>query len=81
METKHEKKLANDITDAINCFTFDNKAFCEHMCRQHRLLQEKFTQLCLDWLVTCASDDYGYDARNEYGHVIAKELCKHFCHD
>lgn len=80
MKSEIEKKAVNNITNAINIMTFNKKKFCQLMSHEHRYLQEEFTLLCLDWLRTCASDDYGFDGRNEYSHVIAKELVKHFCY-
>ena len=74
------KETVTTMTDFVNNFSHDNKEFCELMSREHRYLQEEFTRLCLEWIATCGSDDYRFDGRNEYSHVICKELCKHFCH-
>ena len=74
------KEAVTTMTDFVNNFSHDNKEFCELMTHEHRYLQEEFTRLCLDWIATCGSDDYRFDGRNEYSHVICKELCKHFCH-
>ena len=74
------KEAISTMTDFVNNFSHDNKEFCELMSREHRYLQEEFTRLCLEWIATCGSDDYRFDGRNEYSHVICKELCKHFCH-
>lgn len=68
------REMASRWTDDINSLTFNNATFCEEMTREHRTLQQSFTRLCLDWLRTCASDDYQYDARNEASHITARDL-------
>ena len=80
MKKELETKAVNNIINAINVMGFDKKEFCKLMSREHRYLQEEFTFLCLEWIRTCASDNYGFDGRNEYSHVISKELVKHFCY-
>lgn len=68
------EKQVNQVSEMLNSFTFDYEGFCKQMCREHRTLQQSFTRLCLQWLITCASDDYQYDGRNEESHLIAKAL-------
>lgn len=67
-------KIASDWTDDINAMTFDEKKFCEAMSQEHRTLQQTFTRVCLEWLKTCASENYSYDGRNESSHLVAKQL-------
>lgn len=69
-----EIKLANDVADGLNCFVFNDKAFCDAMTKQHRTLQQSFTNLCLEWIKTCGSLDYRYDGRNEMSHYVCKDL-------
>lgn len=68
------KDKANQMADMLNVMTFNDKEFCKEMTNQHRTLQQSFTRLCLEWLKTCASEDYRHDGRNETSHWIAKEL-------
>lgn len=65
-----EKKLAGEITDALNG-GFSKKAFCNAMSREHRFLQYEFTELCIWWFEKLAEmyDEKRYDDRNE-------EACK-----
>ena len=72
------KEAVTTMSDFVNNFSHDNIEFCQLMTREHRYLQEEFTRLCLEWIVTCGSDGYAFDGRNELAHNICKELCKHF---
>ena len=69
-----EKENVQKVSSMLNSFSFNGKEFCELMCREHRTLQQSFTRLCIEWLCTCASDDYRYDGRNEASHIVAKAL-------
>lgn len=62
------------VGNMLNNMSFNNRDFCKEMCREHRTIQQNFTRLCIEWLCTCASDDYRYDARNEASHEVAKAL-------
>lgn len=70
-----EKELASAIADAING-SFDDKAFCKQMTKEHRYLQSEFTSLCLSWLKTCRNlyETGCYDDRNEYAAKTGKYL-------
>lgn len=69
-----EKENVQKVSSMLNSFSFNPKEFCELMCREHRTLQQSFTRLCIEWLCTCASDEYRYDGRNEASHIVAKAL-------
>ena len=69
-----EIKAIDSLIDTLGQMGFDKTAFCEILEDESRSFQNAFTMLCLNWLVTCASNDYKYDGRNEYAHVVAKEL-------
>lgn len=62
------------VSDMLNSFSFNPEEFCKEFSREHRTIQQNFTRLCINWLCTCASDDYRFDARNEASHRIAKAL-------
>lgn len=68
------EKIASNWTDDVNNMSFSAKKLCEAMSHEHRTLQQNFTRVCIEWLRTCASDDYGYDGRNESSHLVAKKL-------
>ena len=74
MHSDKTKEQVRQVSDMLNSFSFDYKGFCEEMTREHRTLQQSFTRLCIQWLCTCASDDYRYDGRNEASHEVAKAL-------
>lgn len=71
---ENTKATVRIISDFVNIMGHDNQMFCTEMTREHRTIQEEFTCLCIEWLKTCASDDYRYDLRNEYSHKVAKKL-------
>lgn len=73
--TLKEKQLASTITSAING-SFNNKAFCEAMSKEHRALQFDFTNLCLAWLKQCREmhHDGRYDGRNEHACLMGKAI-------
>jgi hypothetical protein len=78
MDKQKETNLAIHITDELNG-SFDKKAFCERMSREHRTLQAEFTSLCLEWLSTCREmyEDERYDGRNMYACRTGKVLMDH----
>ena len=65
---------AADVAQMVNAMGYDNKAFCKSMTNCHRTLQQSFTRLCLEWIKTCASEDYRYDGRNEDSHVVCDQI-------
>ena len=69
-----EKENVQKVSSMLNSFSFNPKEFCKLMCNEHRTLQQSFTRLCIEWLCTCASDEYRYDGRNEASHIVAKAL-------
>lgn len=73
---KSEKEQANVrmVSDMVNNFSFSEKEFCNQFKNEHRTLQQTFTRLCVEWLKTCASDDYRFDGRNEDSHRVALDL-------
>lgn len=75
--TELEKKdieSARMLANMVNSFSFSPKKVCLALTREHRTLQQTITRFCVEWLKTCASDDYRYDGRNEDSHIVAKKL-------
>lgn len=72
MKTAEEAVQA--MTEFVNNFGVDEKAFIDNMSYEHRTLQQSFTKLCLKWLEHAASDQYRFDGRNEATHKVAKQL-------
>lgn len=68
------RRAQGEVSDMLNKFGFDNKSFCEAMTHDHRTIQQNFTRLCLEWIKTCASDDYAHDERNRASHVKCKAI-------
>ena len=69
-----ERNLASNITNAINSYTFDYAHFCAAMGRQDAVAQANFISLSFFWAQRAASDAYQYDGRNEYTHLVCKEI-------
>ena len=68
-------ECARKIGDMCNSFSFNAKGIAEQIARtEHRTIQQSITRFCIEWLKVCASDNYGYDGRNEASHEVAKEL-------
>lgn len=75
MSDNRQQKNAEMVEEMLNDFSFSPKDFCKCFERiAHRTMQQSFTRLCIEWLKTCASDDYHYDGRNEASHEVAKKL-------
>jgi hypothetical protein len=72
------KKFASLITGSLNTYCFDHKEFCLAMSGEHRTLQQSFTRFCFQWLVHCASREYGYDERNRQSHITAKRFLESY---
>lgn len=68
-------RLAKEISNLLNKMDHDafQKAFMETMQRDHRTLQQQFTEFCFEWLKICASEKYGVDGRNEYSQKVARK--------
>lgn len=70
-----EKELARNVSNSLNCFGFDNRAFCEQMKQEHKTLQQNFTRLCVAWFETLAKmEPWEYDGRNENSVKMAKQI-------
>lgn len=72
MEKLTPKELADNITDFVNSYSSKGEEFCKEMTYQHRTLQQSFTRLCLQWLETCAGEDYLTDLRNQDSKEVAQ---------
>ena len=71
----YTKECARNIGEMANSFAFNGKSVAEYIAQtEHRTIQQSITRFCIEWLKVCASDDYGYDGRNEASHEVAKEL-------
>ena len=64
----------NKVSDMVNSMSFIPEEFCMCMTSEHRTIQQNFTRLCLEWIKTCARDDYRHDERNRASHVKCKEI-------
>lgn len=77
MEKQTPKEVSNAVSLMLNCFGNKNgKAFIEEMSKEHKTLQQRFTQLCFDWLSHCDSlqATKRFDGRNEASVDIANKL-------
>lgn len=71
----YTKECARKIGEMANSFSFSPESIAKQIARtEHRTIQQSITRFCIAWLRVCASDDYGYDGRNEASHRVAKQL-------
>ena len=70
------KENAQMVSNFLNSFSFSPKDFCEEFKKEHRTIQQNFTRLCLEWVKTCASEDYRHDDRNRASHVKCEEIVR-----
>lgn len=77
-KVKHDsiKDTVEIVSDMINSSLMDRTLFCDLMNREHRYLQNEFTHLCLAWLQHCGSNEYLFDGRNSFSHMIGKRTIK-----
>lgn len=73
--TEYTVQCAQAIGALANSYSFAPKKVAEYIAQtEHRTIQQSITRFCIEWLRVCASDDYGYDGRNEASHKVAKDL-------
>lgn len=71
----YNNECADRIEEMMNSFSFNPSRVCKRLeTYAHRTIQQTITRFCIEWLRTCASDSYRYDARNEQSHIVAKKL-------
>lgn len=74
-----EIQIAEDLSNAVNTFSFDQQAFNKAMNMQHKTLQQSMGRAFLGWLEDIAKkDNKFFDARNEGLKKLADELIGKF---
>lgn len=76
MLIKMEKiqKLASEITDSVNSFSFDQKVFNQAISSEHRTLQQSFSRMYLGWLEYVASEEYRTNVHNDTSKTLAIKI-------
>ena len=73
--TETTKENVRILERMVNSFSFAPNSVAQYFAQTaHRTLQQSLTRFCVEWLMVCASDGYGYDGRNEASHRVAKQL-------
>jgi len=72
------EELAETITDFVNSYSHDKKAFIEALFRQHRTLQQSTIRLFLEVIEAAAEPEYRTDGRNENTKQICQEVVQGF---
>lgn len=72
------KEVTKVLTDYVNCFGREPKAFIEAFKREHRTLQQSAFRLMLALIEEMATENYHTDGRNVQSKEIAKTLIKGF---
>jgi len=71
---RQAEALVNDLVKVAGTYDRSHPEFIEKMRVQHRTHQQDVTRMMVEWLAFCASDEYGYDGRNQATHELAKEI-------
>ena len=69
-----EFKAADALADAHNSMGFNHEKFAMGVCLQYRTLQQNIMRSFVATIRHMASDDYGYDLRNQSSHNAAKQM-------
>ena len=69
-----EFKAADALADAHNSMGFNHEKFAMGVCLQHRTLQQNIMRSFVATIRHMASEDYGYDLRNQSSHNPAKQM-------
>ena len=69
-----EFKAADALADAQNSRGFNHEKFAMGVCLQHRTLQQSIMRSFVATIRHMASEDYGYDLRNQSSHNAAKQM-------
>lgn len=69
-----EFKAAAALAEAHNSMCFNHEKFAKGVCLQHRTLQQNIMRSLVATIRQMASDDYGYDPRNQGSHNAAKKM-------
>lgn len=69
-----EFKAADALADAHNSMGFNHERFAMGVCMQHRTLQQNIMRSFVATIRHMASENYGYDLRNQSSHNAAKKM-------
>ena len=64
----------NALESAINNFGFKPSELVKYTNNWHRYLQNNLVKFAIAIIKNAASDEYGYDGRNEWAHNISKTI-------
>jgi len=72
------KEAVRTMSDFVNNMCHDPQEFVDLMAREHRTLQQCFTNLCFRWIRKCAEqgEEGNFDLRNEYSCQKSAEIVK-----
>lgn len=73
-ENSREFKAAMALEDALNSTLWNPETFAKATRRFHRTLQQSLFRTMATTIRTMASDDYGFDLRNEAAHNTSKKI-------
>ena len=74
MSSVKAKADVETVSNMLCSLGFRPELFCAEMTKDHRTIQQNFTRLCIEWIKTCASEDYAYDERNRASHIKCKYI-------
>lgn len=74
LKESREYKAAEALESALNSMSWNPNKFAQSFTTWHRTLQQEFFRTIVAVIVITASDEYGFDLRNEGSHEAAKRI-------
>ena len=69
-----ELKALQNLEDALNTYSWNPEKFAASIPTMHRTLQQTFFRTIVASIRFMASDNFGYDLRNQAAHEGAKKI-------
>lgn len=77
IEKTEEFKLAKQLENALNNYSFNRQNFAAAIPTMHPTIQQSFYRLLRECIKVMADDNRGYDARNKASHEEAKAMLQY----
>ena len=74
LKQSREYKAAENMESALNLMGWKPKKFAESFTTWHRTLQQAFFRTIVAIIKIAASEEYGFDQRNQGTHEAAKRI-------
>lgn len=74
LKQSKEYNAVDSLTNSLNDMSWNPEKFAMSVAMQHRTLQQELMKSIVATIRVMASDDYGFDARNEGSHEAARKM-------